>query len=417
MLDFEYQAVDPKGQRTSGRVTASGRQQALQTLRHQGLTPIELTAISGDVSSTASRTPSAAASRASGWPLRRSVTVRTDDLHAFIQELTALLRAGLPLDRSLRVLSEMQPRPAVSDLQRALLKDIKSGRSLSQAMGAHVPPFGPLYINMVRAGEVSGKLPEALGYLLEHLERSKALRSTLVSALIYPSILLLSAIVSIALMLGFVVPQFKPLFEDLGDRLPVLTAVVVWLGDTLVQAGPYLVAALAIVALLLERWWRTPAGRLQKERVALSIPLVGPLILRYQVGRFVRTLGTLLTNGVGLVQSLSIAKDGLTYDSLRKRLDLVPSAIKQGQRFTRAIAEVQLLDPAELQLVALGEETGRLDAMLLELAQRQEHAVELQTRRLLTILEPLLILGLGVVIALIIIAILLGILSVNELVV
>jgi len=167
----------------------------------------------------------------------------------------------------------------------------------------------------------------------------------------------------------------------------------------------------------LRGWWRTPSGRLSQERLILSLPLVGPLIKRYQIGRFTRVLGTLLASGVGLVQSLSIARDGLTYDVLRKQLDGLPSAIKQGQRFTRAIADVQVLDAAELQLVALGEETGKLDTMLLELAQRQEHAVELQSRRLLTIMEPMLILGLGIVIAVIIISILLGILSVNELVV
>lgn len=417
MPDFEFLAVDGRGQQTGGRLTAPDRHHALQSLRRRGLTPIDLTAADGTAPPPASSVTASAVSPGAGRrAFLRSRAIRTDDLHAFIQELTALLRAGLPLDRSLRVLADMQPHPALRDLQRTLLKDIKSGRSLSQAMAAHAPPFGPLYINMVRAGEVSGKLPEALGYLLEHLERSKALRSTLVSALIYPAILLLSAILSIALMLGFVVPQFKPLFEDLGDRLPVLTAAVVWLGDMLVEVGPQLLIAVLLLALALDRWWRTPAGRLQRERLTLSIPLLGPLILRYQLARFIRTLGTLLINGVGLVPSLTIAKDGLTYDSLRNRLHPVPTAIKQGQRFTRAMADVQLLDPAELQLVALGEETGRLDAMLLELAQRQEHSVELQTRRLLTLLEPLLILGLGVVIALIIIAILLGILSVNELV-
>lgn len=416
MPDFQYRALNAQGQTNQGRIQASDQQHAMRLLRQQGLTPTEL--VSPDsVGALPGAVISSSAPAGRRWFNReRSAKITSEDVLSFVQELGTLLRAGLPLDRALRVLTQMQQHPGMQVLQQDMLKAIKAGRSLSQAMVAHSPTFGPLHVNLIRAGEVSGKLPEALGYLTEHLERSKALRSSLVSALIYPAILLGTAAVSVALMLGFVVPQFKPLFSDLGDRLPWLTDVVVRLGDTLVQYGSGLLIGLLLVVVALDRWWRTDSGRGQKERLLLGIPLLGPLLLRYQISRFTGTLGTLLANGIGLIQAIGIARDGLSYSTLRVRLAPLSDAIKQGQRFSRVIADSQLLDPAALQLVALGEETGRLDTMLLELTKQQEATLQTQTRRLLTLLEPLLILSLGLVIALIIIAILLGILSVNELV-
>lgn len=416
MPEFQYRALNAQGQTSQGRIQANDQAQAMRLLRQQGLTPTELVSPEGvGALPVASSTPTSGTGRR--WFQReRSAKITADDVLAFVQELGTLLRAGLPLDRALRVLTQMQLHPGMQALQQDMLKAIKAGRSLSQAMVAHSPTFGPLHVNLIRAGEVSGKLPEALSYLTEHLERSKSLRSSLVSALIYPAILLGTAAVSVALMLGFVVPQFKPLFSDLGDRLPWLTDVVVRLGDTLVEHGPGLLLAITVLVLVLGRWWQTDNGRRQKERLLLGLPLLGPLLLRYQVSRFTGTLGTLLANGIGLIQAIGISRDGLNYDTLRQRLAPLSDAIKQGQRFSRVIADSHLLDPAALQLVALGEETGRLDTMLLELTKQQEAALQTQTRRLLTLLEPLLILSLGLVIALIIIAILLGILSVNELV-
>ena len=413
MPDFQYRALSAQGQSTQGRIQANDEGHAMRLLRQQGLTPTELVLPDGVGALPVATT---SGTRRQWFTRQRSAKITADDVLAFVQELGTLLRAGLPLDRALRVLTQMQQHPGMQVLQQDMLKAIKAGRSLSQAMLAHSPTFGPLHINLNRAGEVSGKLPEALSYLTEHLERSKSLRSSLVSALIYPAILLGTAAVSVALMLGFVVPQFKPLFSDLGDRLPWLTDVVVRLGDTLVEHGPGLLLAITVLVLVLGRWWQTDNGRRQKERFMLGIPLLGPILLRYQVSRFTGTLGTLLANGIGLIQAIGISREGLSYSTLRQRLAPLSDAIKQGQRFSRIIADTRLLDPAALQLVALGEETGRLDTMLLELTKQQEAALQTQTRRLLTLLEPLLILSLGLVIALIIIAILLGILSVNELV-
>jgi general secretion pathway protein F len=408
MPEFSYVGMDVKGSHAEGHISAESREQAMSNLRQRGITPLEV------VQRQNSGSPLLSTLRMGGGQRAKALT--QDQILEFVKELGSLLRAGLPLDRSLRVLSQTQTHGGLQALQQQLLDAVKAGRSLSLALAAHPDSFGPLHVNLIRAGEVSGKLSQALLYLAEHLERGKALRSSLVSALTYPAILLVTALLSVALMLGFVVPQFKPLFSDLGDRLPFLTHLVVVAGDFLVSNGWVLLLTLGGGGWMVSRWWATDAGRQQKERGFLAVPVLGRLLLTYQLGQFTRTLGTLLANGVGLIQAVSIATGGVSYVSLQLRLGTLSEAIKQGQKFTRALTECQLFDPASLQLIAVGEETGRLDEMLLELTKRYEERVQLQTRRALTLLEPVLILGLGVIVAAIIIAILLGILSVNELV-
>lgn len=411
MREFSYVGVDSKGLQSEGSVSAGSREQAMGVLRQRGITPIEIAERSQPVRPASS-----------GWRMRlggasgKKQTLDQNQILEFVKELGALLRAGLPLDRSLRVLSQTQTNLALQELQVQLLDAVKTGRSLSQALGVHPDYFGPLHVNLIRAGEVSGKLASALLYLAEHLERGKALRSSLVSALTYPAILLFTALLSVALMLGFVVPQFKPLFSDLGDRLPALTHMVVVAGDFLAEYGLAVLLVLVGGGWALVQWWKTESGRRQKERALLALPILGRLLLTYQLGQFTRTLGTLLANGVGLIQALTISTEGVSYAGLRAQLGTLADSIKQGKKLTRALTDCYLFEPASLQLIAVGEETGRLDEMLLELTKRYEEQVQLQTRRALSLLEPVLILGLGLMVATIIIAILLGILSVNELV-
>ena len=229
MPEFSYIGMDVKGVHTEGHISAESREQAMGSLRQRGITPLEV------VQRQKSGSPLLLTLRMSGGQRAKALT--QDQILEFVKELGSLLRAGLPLDRSLRVLSQTQTHGGLQALQQQLLDAVKAGRSLSQALTAHPDSFGPLHVNLIRAGEVSGKLSQALLYLAEHLERGKALRSSLVSALTYPAILLVTALLSVALMLGFVVPQFKPLFSDLGDRLPFLTHLVVVAGDFLVTNG------------------------------------------------------------------------------------------------------------------------------------------------------------------------------------
>jgi general secretion pathway protein F len=338
-----------------------------------------------------------------------------DNILSFTSELSVLLRAGLPIDRALKVLIDMSGTPAMTSLQEDLLKTVKGGKGLSQAMQVHEAHFGHFYINMIRSGEASGRLAEVLARLADYLKRAKAVRASVVSALIYPAILAVVALLSIVVMLGFVVPQFEALFADLGDALPLLTQMVVVAGNAIKAYGWIMLAVLIPLVFAVRRWLATADGQVWLDKKLLALPVLGELVFKYEVGRFSRTLGTLLGNGVSLLQSIAIAINTVDNSIVRKAFDGLAPAVKQGGRISTALSEAKIFSPMVVQMVRVGEESGSLDNMMLELAMVYDDEVQAGVKRALTLLEPLLILGMGAVIAIIIIAILMGILSVNDL--
>jgi len=401
MTDFFYKAVRRDGSIMEGLHAADNADLASRQLRAQGLTLIQL--------EPAGKNLRVSSEKAVGKSVGR------DQILSFTNELSVLLRAGLPIDRALKVLIDMSGLPSMTALLEDLLKTVKGGKGLSQAMQAHEYAFGHFYINMVRSGEASGKLSEVLSRLADYLTRAKAVRASVVSALIYPVILAVVATLSIVVMLGYVVPQFEALFDDLGDALPLLTRMVITAGD-FVQAWGWLVVVLLVPFVIgVRRWFKTDEGKRWRDAKMLRLPLLGEMLFKYEVGRFARTMGTLLGNGVSLLQSISIAIDTVENESARRAFSGLAPAVKQGGRISQALAEAAVFSPMVVQMVRVGEESGSLDAMMLELAMVYDDEVQSGIKRALTLLEPLLILGMGVVIAFIIIAILMGILSVNDL--
>jgi general secretion pathway protein F len=341
--------------------------------------------------------------------------VKAKDVLAFTSELAIMLRAGLALDNALRVLIEMSYKPAVGELLKGILEAVKGGTPLSRALQAHSELFGDFYINMVRSGEASGQMSGVLDRLVEHLERQRALRESVISATIYPAILVTVAIISLVVMLGFVVPQFEKLFAEMGDALPTPTRIVMGLGKAFTQYG--LVIGIAVVGLgwLAGRWLRSPAGRSWWQSRLLRMPLVGGIALKYQLTLFSRSLGTLLGNGVPMLTALHIATDTVGNVVLQQSLVRVAPIVKEGGRVVQALQSTGIFEPLAINLVRVGEETGRVGPMMLELAAILNREVETGIKRLLTLVEPVLILVLGVLIAAIIVSILMGILSVNDL--
>ena len=269
---------------------------------------------------------------------------------------------------------------------------------------------------MVRSGEASGHLADVLAELAAYLERSKTVRASVVSALIYPAILAAVAAISVFIMLGYVVPEFEALFEDMGESLPLLTQAIVGLGDIVSAWGWLLLMVFAVAFWWVRRWAATAAGREWLDLKSLTLPLVGSIMLKYEVARFARTMGTLLHNGVAMLRATDIAVGTVGNGIVRASLGDMPNTIKRGGRLSQAL-DARVFSPVALQMVRVGEESGSLDKMLLELAQVYEAEVEDEVKRALTLLEPALILGMGGIIAVIIMGILMGILSVNTLVV
>ncbi|MDR3212721.1 MAG: type II secretion system F family protein [Azoarcus sp.] len=411
MPEFVWRAARADGSVQEGKTSAASREAVSRQLLGQGLTPLKVTeARAVDVTG---RAPTAA--DAAPVFRGRDRGVASADIHVLTNELAVMLRAGLPLDRALRVLIGMAPRPSVGALVEDIFKSVKAGKGLSQALTPHQALFGDFYINMVRSGETGGQLAEVLSRLSEHLERIKALRESVVSALIYPAILVFVAAISVFMMLGFVVPQFETLFSDMGEALPLPTRIIVAVGHFF--SAWWWAIALAVTALVaaLRQWLASPAGRIRRDDWLLKLPVTGALTQKYEATRFTRSMGTLLGNGVPIVTALRIAADTMSNYRLRAAMESVAPAIKQGGRLADALRATGLFTPLALNMVRLGEETGRLDAMLLELARVYDGEVEVGIKRMLALLEPLLILILGAAIAAIIVSILLGILSVNEL--
>ena len=416
MPDFAWRAAQADAQIIEGRLQAASAAQAMTQLRAQGLTPLFI----GEGGATAaaiglSATPALKVPVPARAGLFRSVAITQADVLIMTSELSIMLKAGLSLDNALRVLIGMSAKPAIVTLTQTVLDDVKGGMPLSAALKRHPQQFGDFYINMVRSGEAGGQLSAVLERLVEHLERLRALRESVVSATIYPAILIVVAVLSLIAMLGFVVPQFETLFKGMGDALPTPTRVVMVLGRVFTDYGLIIGLVLLLVFWVLRSWLRSPTGNRWWQARALQVPILGKLLLKYDLTLFARSLGTLLGNGVPLLQALQIATQTVGNITLRHALEGVGPKVKGGGRLVDAMAASGIFEPLAISLVRVGEESGRMGPMLLELARIFNRDVETGIKRGLTLLEPLLIVVLGLLIAAIIMSILLGILSVNDL--
>jgi len=429
MNKFAFKAVSRAGQIESGVIEAVSTVAAQQVLKKRGLTPLSLKVDGGrsraEPTDNVQNGKGASKQQGSAGGLSsvvnpaataksRQGAIKADDVLRFTSELAVLLRAGLPLDRAIKVQIDSAAEGPKRELLLDLLNSLKGGKALSVGLEKRPDIFNNFYINMVRSGEASGNLAGVLQDLGAYLTRAKAVRSTVISALIYPAILSVVAILSVGVMLGFVVPEFEALFEDMGEALPVLTRVVIGLGDFVAQWGWLAALSLMGLAVLIKRWLAKPEGKHWLDQRIIKLPLAGTVALKFEVARFSRTLGTLLGNGVALLKATDIATGTVGNFIVREALcDLAPT-IKRGGRMSEAL-KPEIFSPVAVQMIRVGEESGSLDGMLLELAQVYESDVEAEVKRGLTLLEPALILGMGGVIALIIMAVLMGILSVNNL--
>ena len=401
MPQFSYKAIGRDGKPHDGTVEAGGLELASRQLRAQGLTLLKLEAGASGAANSAGK--------ASGKPPGRQ------EILSMTSELAVLLRAGLPLDRALKVLIDMAAQPQMNQLLNDLLTAVKGGKALSQGLQPYEQVFGTFYINMVRSGEASGQLSEVLDRLVEYLENAKTNRDTVISALIYPAILAVVSVLSIVVMLGFVVPQFETLFEDMGDALPPLTQMVITGADFIKTYGWAMLIVLVGLGIYLRSWAGTEQGRISLHRRLLKMPLAGGIIFEFEVSKFARTVGTLIGNGVSLLKAISIAINTVDNQVIKDALGVLPPAVKAGKRMSVALEETKMFTPMVIQMIRVGEESGSLDQMMLELAKVFDDHVQSGVKRGLALLEPVLILGMGFIIAVIIIAILMGILSVNDL--
>jgi general secretion pathway protein F len=407
---FRYRAVNAAGDIAAGEFDAANESEIVDRLRDQGLIPMQVTAAGGDRAAPGQK--SAGRRR---WFTPRRVT--RDHLLAFTSELATLLRAGLPLDRALEILIGLAAVPPVARLLQTIRDSVRGGKSLSQALDMHREVFSRFYVNIVRAGEAGGALGVVLTRLADTMERNKDLRESVKSALIYPIILVCVAVTSVMVLLVFVVPQFQQTFAQAGKALPLPTQLVIFVGTGLRKYWWLMLFIVLATVWLFRRRLRRPAVRFRWDQRLLRWPLIGDLVGKVEVARFARTLATLLGNGVTLLAGLSIVKETMTNTVLAQALDGVVTRLREGKGFGRPLVETGLYPRLATQMILVGEESGRLEEMLNRVADVYDREVAMAVKRFLSVLEPVLILGLAVLIGGIVFSILLGVMGMSELVV
>ena len=400
---YRYKAAGPDGDILEGEVEARDQTGAAERLQSMGYIPVRIDEMGA----------AAVAGRwRGGFGSRR---ISQDDVAVFTRGIATLLRAGLPLDRALELSINLAESEHVAELLTQIRNDVRGGASLFSALESHPGVFSRFYLNMIRAGEAGGALDVVLARLTEFMERSRELKETVRSALIYPTILIGVSVLSVAVLLIFVVPQFSQMFEESGRALPLPTQIVIELGQFL-QEDWWLILLIALAGYVLwGQQMHNPVSRYRWDARFLSMPLFGDLVAKLEVARFSRTLGTLLNNGVSLLSAMAIVKETLGNSFMAEKLDDVVESLRGGAGLGRPLLDAGVFPRMAVHMVLVGEETGRLSEMLNQVADVYDREVSLAVKRMLGLMEPVLILGLGLVIGGIIMSILVAILSVNDL--
>ncbi len=404
---FQYKAVTPAGEVLEGAMDGADRRAIVERLRDLGYTPLRA------VEAGAGEAQAAVARRPSSPLFRRGVS--QDEVGVVTREISTLLNAGLPLDRSLEILVGLAESERVAEMLKAVRNEVRGGASLSKALDQQGGVFSRFYVNMIRAGEAGGALGDVLARLAEFMERSKDLKESVKSALIYPAILFFVAVFSVVILLAVVVPQFEPIFAQSGKALPLVTEVVLGAG-ALMRAWWWamVLGAVALVYLVVKRL-ETPEAKLRWDRWLLGLPVAGDLAAKVETARLARTLGTLLRNGVSLVNAIGIVRETMGNTWMAAGLAEVGRELKTGRGFGKPMMETRRFPAFAVHMIMVGEETGRLDRMLLDVADVYDREVARAVKRALALLEPVMIVGLAGVVGAVILSILAAMLSIYDL--
>ncbi len=347
-------------------------------------------------------------------PSQTATRVRTADLTMFFVQLAALIEAGLALDRGLETLSTQKYRGGLNRVIKSLLTEVRSGIALSEAMAKQHHVFSELQVQMVRAGEISGHLEVILAKLADYLEKEATRKSQLKSALIYPVFLISLAIGATGFIIAYVIPKMSKVFESFGTQLPWTTLMLLGLGKF--TAAYWLVILLALAGVVLGLHWyvRTAAGRFQIDRLLLRIPLLGEIALKISMARFARTMSVLGSGGVGVMEALEIAAAVSGNRVVKSAVMEARPEVREGKALAAAFVKQGLFPPILTNMVAVGEETGNLEKMLLKIAEMFEFEVDTGLKRVLSLLEPAMIIFMGLVVAFIVISILVPIFDIGS---
>jgi general secretion pathway protein F len=401
---FNYKAVASDGEIVQGVLEAVSRDAAVGQIHIKGQVPIRVE-------------ESRQVAKQGGRHRLRHKKVGLEQITAFTREMSTLLKSGQPIDSALSILISISGAESLFSAHLVNIRDrLKGGHTFADSLAGEAGLFSDFYIQMVRAGEAGGAMESVLARLAAHLEQSKEVRDSLVSALIYPMILMFVALTSILILMTYVIPQFRDLFQDMGQALPISTQITLAVADGLQQYGWLL--ALAVVGLLMFFKWqlsRRQAAKRWHGRM-LKLPVIGGIVKQVEAARFCRTLGTLLENGVPLLKAVAIVKETISNYVIADGMDHVVSNLKSGHRLADPLVEYSQFPSFALHMIRIGEESGQLEPMLMQTADILDQETQTLIKRALSLVEPIMILVLGVIIAGVIMSILVAILGVNQLV-
>lgn len=415
MAKFQYIALDGAGQEQRGTIEAGDRASAIAAIRANGLFPSAIGEVKGAAAPArkGSAPTKGAAKKGVGskqinikMPKFLMGRVKQKDLTGFTRQLATLVNAGLPLMRCIEVLKKQKMAPAMMDCLNGISEGIAGGATFSESLTAYPKVFDNLYVNMVKAGEAGGVLEVVLNRLAEFAEKAQKIKNKVKGAMIYPSVVLVAAVGITAFLLVAVIPKFQQVFNDIlgGQSLPAITEFVMGASEFVQHNGLQIAAGVAAFVVLYKMFGKTKFGAYQLDRLRLGFPVTGTLVKRTAIAQFSRTLGTLLSSGVPILQALVIVRDTTANGVVRRAIQSVHDAVKEGESMTDPLAASGVFPPMVVSMVQVGEETGQLPDMLTRIANTYDDEVDNAVAGLTAAIEPALIIFLAVVVGTIVIA-------------
>jgi len=417
MAKFKYTALDGKGVETSGVIEAEKQTSALARIREQGLFPTKVEEVGSDKKKAGKKAPAAGKSAMKTEIKLPSLfgRVKPKQLMVFTRQLSTLINAGLPLLRSLQVLQRQEKNPVLKRAMNEMGDAIQSGSTLAEALSQHGKIFNRLFVNMAKAGEVGGVLDQVLQRLAEFMEKAEKIKAKVISAMIYPIVVLFMAGGILTFLMLFIIPKFQDIFNDLleGDaQLPALTQFVMNISNSF---GKNILWVIVLIVLLVVAYKmiRTQSwGRYATDKVKLYMPVSGGLVRKTAIARFTRTLGTLMSAGVPVLQALNIVRDTSGSEVMAKAVTSIHDAVKEGENMAPPIDACGMFPPMVISMVEVGEETGALPEMLVKIADGYDEEIDNTVNGLTSIIEPILIIMLAVIVGTIVIALFMPLVSI-----
>lgn len=396
MAEFSYKALDKGGKEVKGAIEASSEEVIIEKLRNMGYYPLEVTL----------HKKKATQVDILALPGLRAIFHRVKNKHVmtFTRQFATLIDAGLPILRSLAILQEQVESAVFKEKIGKIARDIESGSTLSDALSKHPKVFDNLYVNMVRAGEIGGVLEAVLNKIAEFLEKRQAIIGKVRSAMMYPIVVVFLAACIVSFILIVIVPKFKDIYDQLGAELPLPTQMLVQAGNVLATQTHWVILGIVGLFFLLKKINSTKGGKYRLDQIKLKVPVFGQLFRKSAIVRFAGTLSTLITSGVPILQALDICRETSGNEVVTRALNDVYDSVKDGETIHEPLSKCKVFPPLVVHMVAVGEETGAIDQMLSKVAEAYEREVDDTVNALTSILEPVLIVFLGVIVGAIVIA-------------